>query len=51
MTAGVNEAAVESPLRLVFRFKRNENRELPLILGQMPVLPKHFFKGATSPGR
>ena len=29
-----------------FQFKDGvENRELPLILGQMPVLPKHFWDG------
>lgn len=26
-----------------FTFKPGENRELPLILGQLPVLPKHFY--------
>jgi microcin C transport system substrate-binding protein len=26
-----------------FTFKPGENRELPLILGQIPVLPKHFY--------
>ncbi len=28
-----------------FHFKLGENRELPLILGQLPVLPKHFWDG------
>jgi len=36
---------VESPLRVVFHFKTNNNNELPLILGQMQVLPKHWFAG------
>lgn len=27
-----------------FDFKHGENRELPLILGQMPVLPKHWWQ-------
>ncbi len=27
-----------------FDFKNNENRELPLILGQLPVLPKHYWE-------
>lgn len=26
-----------------FTFKPGENRELPLILGQLPVFPKHFY--------
>ncbi len=27
-----------------FSFSSNENRELPLIVGQMPVLPKHYWE-------
>lgn len=27
-----------------FDFKNSENRELPLILGQLPVLPKHYWE-------
>ncbi len=43
--ADVKDVAVEGPRRVVFHFKSNENRELPLILGGLPVLPKHFFDG------
>jgi microcin C transport system substrate-binding protein len=28
-----------------FTFKPGENRELPLIVGQLPVLPKHYWEG------
>ncbi len=28
-----------------FTFKTANNRELPLIMGQMPVLPKHYWEG------
>jgi microcin C transport system substrate-binding protein len=28
-----------------FSFKPGENRELPLILGQLPVLPRHYWEG------
>ncbi len=28
-----------------FSFKPGENRELPLIVGQLPVLPKHYWAG------
>ena len=31
--------------RVRFTFKPGENRELPLILGQLPVLPKHYWQG------
>jgi microcin C transport system substrate-binding protein len=41
----VKDVVVESPRRVLFHFKSNENRELPLILGGLPVLPKHFFAG------
>lgn len=41
----VTEAVAESPRRVTFRFRTNENRELALILGQIYVLPKHFWEG------
>jgi microcin C transport system substrate-binding protein len=40
----VEEVIVEDPLRVLFKFKHNNNRELPLILGQLPVLPKHWWE-------
>ena len=43
--ADVASVTVESPSRVVFRFKSATNRELPLILGQMPVMPKHWWEG------
>jgi len=43
--ADVTEVVVEGPRRVVYRFKSNENRELPLLVGALPVLPKHFFEG------
>ncbi len=43
--ADVKDVVVEGPRRVRFNFKSNENRELPLILGGLPVLPKHFFDG------
>lgn len=43
--AGVKDVAAESPTRVKFRFKAVGNRELPLILGELPVLPKHFWQG------
>jgi microcin C transport system substrate-binding protein len=41
--ADVEKAVVESPRRVRFDFKHAGNRELPLILGQLPVLPKHWW--------
>ncbi len=41
----VSEVVVEGPRRVTFRFRTNENRELALILGQMNILPKHYWEG------
>lgn len=43
--ADVKDVAVEGPMRVVFHFKSNQNRDLPLMMGGLPVLPKHFFEG------
>ena len=42
--ADVADVVAEDPLRVLFKFKHSNNRELPLILGQLPVLPKHFWQ-------
>ncbi len=41
-----NVAKVEKtgPRTVRFDFKPGENRELPLILGQLPVLPRHYWE-------
>jgi microcin C transport system substrate-binding protein len=41
----VKEAKAESASRVRFTFDMPGNRELPLIMGQMTVLPEHFWKG------
>ena len=41
----VSDVTVERPDRVTFHFKSAKNRELPLILGQMQVLPKHWWEG------
>lgn len=41
--AGVAKAEALSPLKVKFTFGREANRELPLILGQMPVLSKAYW--------
>nr|MCU0987413.1 extracellular solute-binding protein [Acetobacteraceae bacterium] len=43
--ADVTEAVAEGQRRVVFRFRDAANRELPLILGQLMVLPKHWWEG------
>lgn len=41
--ADVEKVEVESPNSVRFVFKQAGNRELPLIVGQLPVLPKHWW--------
>ncbi len=41
--ADVADVVIESPLQVRFDFKHNNNRELPLILGQLQILPKHWW--------
>lgn len=43
--ADVAKVTAESTRRVRFDFKHAGNRELPMILGQLPVLPKHWWDG------
>lgn len=45
--AGVDRAEKLGERRVKFTFKPGDNRELPLILGQLPVLPKHYWQDKT----
>ena len=40
----VVEVIREGDLKVRFNFKNNKNLELPLIVGQLPVLPKHYWE-------
>lgn len=42
--ADVAEVVVEAPLQVRFDFKHTQNRELPMILGQLKVLPEHAWQ-------
>ncbi|GHD45598.1 microcin C transport system substrate-binding protein [Marinobacter persicus] len=42
--AEVSDVTVEDSHRVRFDFGDTENRELPLILGQMPILPAHYWQ-------
>ena len=44
----VEKTDIIAPKSIKFHFKNKNNSELPLILGQLPVLPKHYW---TSDGR
>ncbi|MGN0904915.1 MAG: extracellular solute-binding protein [Alphaproteobacteria bacterium] len=41
----VARVTAEEKGRVLFTFKEGDNHELPLILGQMPVFPKHYWEG------
>ena len=43
--ADVAKAEAVGPLKVKFTFKTTANRELPVILGQLNVLPEHYWKG------
>ncbi|MGQ9370055.1 extracellular solute-binding protein [Azospirillum sp. ST 5-10] len=43
--AGVRAVEVEGERAVRFLFNPGDNRELPLILGQLPVLPRHYWQG------
>ncbi|WP_408980655.1 extracellular solute-binding protein [Pseudomonas sp. B21-012] len=42
--ADVSEVKVENPRQIIFYFKNNQNRTLPLDLATLPVLPEHWWK-------
>ncbi|SDS40212.1 microcin C transport system substrate-binding protein [Halopseudomonas xinjiangensis] len=41
--ADVESVTADDDHTVTFRFKDGQNRELPLVLGQLPVLPEHFW--------
>ena len=41
--ADVKEVKILDSNRIKFIFKTTQNKELPLILGQLSILPKHFY--------
>jgi microcin C transport system substrate-binding protein len=43
--ADVDKVVAEDARRVVFHFKSGGNRELPMILGELVVLPKHWWQG------
>ncbi len=49
--ANVTEAVKVGDREVEFRFNQKGNRELPKILGQMVVLPKHWWEGTDASGK
>ncbi|MBB4052018.1 microcin C transport system substrate-binding protein [Devosia subaequoris] len=48
--ANITSAEVTAPGEVTFTFNQTDNRELPLILGQLPVLPQHWWEGTNAEG-
>ena len=48
--ANVTKAEVSAPGEVTFTFDQTGNRELPLILGQLLVLPQHWWEGTDAEG-
>lgn len=48
--SSVTEARALSEREIEFSFDQTGNRELPHILGDMPVLPKHWWEGTDAKG-
>ncbi|MCR4269229.1 extracellular solute-binding protein [Nitratireductor sp. ZSWI3] len=47
----VTEAVALSEREVEFRFDQKGNRELPHIMGDLPVLPKHWWEGTDANGK
>ncbi|ODT67077.1 MAG: hypothetical protein ABS75_25400 [Pelagibacterium sp. SCN 63-23] len=48
--ANITSAEVTAPGEVTFTFDQTGNRELPQILGQLLVLPQHWWEGETPDG-
>lgn len=49
--ANITSAEVTAPGEVTFTFDQTNNRELPLILGQLLVLPQHWWEGTDAQGK
>lgn len=47
----VTKAEVTGPREITFAFSEPGNRELPQVIGQMPILPKHWWTGTDTEGK
>ena len=49
--ANVIEMKVEGEREITFIFDQKNNRELPVIIGDLPVVPKHWWTGKDANGK
>ncbi len=48
--ADVKEVKIDNAREITFFFAKKNNRELPFIIGDLPVLPKHWWEAKNSKG-
>ena len=46
----ITEIRIDNEREITFIFAEKGNRELPLIIGDLPVLPKHWWEGTDAKG-
>ena len=46
----VKEVRIDNDREITFVFSEKGNRELPIIIGDLPVLPKHWWEGTDAKG-
>lgn len=49
--ANIVEMTIDSEREITFTFDQKGNRELPLIIGDLPVIPKHWWEGTDAEGK
>lgn len=49
--ANVTKAEVTGELEVTFTFNQTGNKELPMIVGEFPILPKHWWEGTDASGK
>ena len=47
----IKDVRINSEREVTFIFAEKGNRELPLIIGDLPVLPKHWWEGTDASGK
>ena len=43
----IKDVIINNPHSVTFTFKNTNNKELPLVIGQIPILPKHYWTDGT----
>ncbi len=49
--ANVDKVEASGDGEVTFTFKETGNRELPMIVGEFPILPKHWWEGTNASGK